>query len=97
VPGPGDPFGPTFGGPGLGTMTPAEMQGLNMQSMLMAGQGGMGGAGISIESLNIDARGTADPDSTGRSVARAFVEEVDRALGESSLREGRLLGVMSAL
>jgi hypothetical protein len=60
-------------------------------------QAGMAPMTLEIGNLNIDARGTADPVGTGQRVAQAFVEAVDRALGETTLRETRLDGTMVAL
>jgi hypothetical protein len=51
---------------------------------------------LRVENITIDARGTTDPESTGRSVARAFVDEIDRVLGENSLRDNRFDGMMMA-
>jgi len=47
--------------------------------------------------LNIQVRGEGDPDAIGRSVAAQVMEEIDRALGETTLRETRLDGTMVAL
>jgi hypothetical protein len=95
--GPGYPGGPGGFGPGFGTgfanLSPGD---LNILSNVPVGSGG-GGMSLEIGTLNIDARGTNDPDATGRSVARAFIEEMDRALGETTLRETRLDGTMVAL
>jgi hypothetical protein len=85
------PPGGGFGGGGFRNIDTRDFPGISA-----SGSDGMGG-GITISTLNIDARGTTDPDATGRSVARAFVEEIDRALGESTLRESRLDGMMLAL
>jgi hypothetical protein len=47
--------------------------------------------------LNIQVRAEGDPDAVGRSVAARVMEEIDRALGETTLRETRLDGTMVAV
>lgn len=92
---PGQPFQPTFG-PGFGRMTAEDMNGSGMAAMgIGSGFGGMV-TSLSVENVYIDARGTTDPEGTGQSVASAFIEELDRALGDSSLRESRFDGMMMA-
>lgn len=87
-----DPLPPIPGGGfgrSLGSTNSRDIVGISA-----AGSEGTG-SGITISNLVIDARGTLDPEGTGRSVARAFVEELDRSLGETTLRDARLEGVMA--
>ena len=96
---PGIPAGGGFGGGFGGGYRGGGFFSANPGDMNVLSNMGSGGGGMSLEigTLNIDARGTNDPDATGRSVARAFIEEMDRALGETTLRETRLDGTMVAL
>jgi phage-related protein len=47
--------------------------------------------------VNVTIQGGSDPDATGRAVAVRVAEEIDKILGETTLRESRLDGMMLAL
>jgi hypothetical protein len=57
-------------------------------------EGGELGARVQV---NVTVQGGDDPEGTGRAVAARVAEEIDRVLGESSLRESRLDGMMFAI
>jgi hypothetical protein len=47
--------------------------------------------------INVTVSGSEDPRMAGQSIAQAVMEEIDRRLGENSLRDSRFDGMMMAL